>query len=144
MAGAGSTAAKVPPREFFRSYESTFESAFPNGQTSDRSSPPTSPTHPTPSTSYPGQSSSTTLTPEMVTEVNRILNQGHRLGIEFVDGRRFRTGSWTSYGSYEGNGAAAIAALEACLSDHVNDYVRLVGVNPKDRRRMVETIIHRP
>lgn len=144
MAGAGSTTAKVPSREFFRSYESAFESAFPNGQTSDRPSPPTAPTHSTPSTSYPGQPSSTTLTPEMVTEVNRILSQGHRLGIEFVDGRRFRTGSWTSYGTYEGNGAAAIAALEACLSDHANDYVRLVSVNPKDRRRMVETIIHRP
>lgn len=138
LEGTSSTSSQVPPREFFRSYEPP----IPNGHTSDRPFSP--PPHSTPATSYPGQPSSTTLTPEIVTEVNRVLNQGNRLGIEFVDGRRFRTGSWTSYGTYEGNGAEAIAALESCLADHANHYVRLVGVNPKDRRRVMETIIHRP
>lgn len=79
----------------------------------------------------------------MATEVNRILGQGYRLGIEFVDSRRFRMGSWNSYGSYEGDGAAAMRALESCLTEHSNDYVRLVGIDPKARRRMVETIIQR-
>jgi ribulose bisphosphate carboxylase small subunit len=77
-------------------------------------------------------------------EVNNILNQGHRLGIEFVNERRFRTGSWSSYGTFQGNGAEAIAALESCLAEHSNDYVRLVGVDPNNRRRVTETIIHRP
>jgi ribulose bisphosphate carboxylase small subunit len=78
------------------------------------------------------------------TEVSNILNQGQRLGIEYVDGRRFRTGSWQSFGSYQGNVQEAIAALNTCLSEHPNDYIRLVGIDPTSRRRMVETIVQRP
>lgn len=124
-------------KNFYRSYTPD----IPNGHAANSS--PSSPSSPAPATSYPGQPSSTKLTPDIVTEVNQILNQGYRLGIEYVDDRRFRTGSWNCYGTYEGNGAAAIAALESCLSEHARDYVRLVGVNP-DRRRVVETIVHRP
>ncbi len=80
----------------------------------------------------------------MVTQVNQILNQGLRLGIEYVDERRFRTNSWTSFTTTEGNGAEALAALEACLSEHSRDYVRLVGISPHDRRRLMEAIIQRP
>ena len=91
-----------------------------------------------------GQPSSTLLTPDLVTQVNQILSQGHRLGIEWVDSRRFRTNSWNCYGMFEGNGAEAIAALEACLTDHSTDYVRLVGIGQNDRRRILEQVIHRP
>lgn len=94
------------------------------------------------SKSYSGQPSSTRLTPELVSEVNRILGQGQRLSIEYVDDRRFRTNSWNSYGTFQGDGATAIAALEACLNEHQRDYVRLVGIY--DRRRMIETIVQRP
>jgi ribulose bisphosphate carboxylase small subunit len=97
---------------------------------------------PEPTRSYNGNSSSTRLTPEIVGEVNRILGQGQRLGIEVVDDRRFRTNSWNCYGMFEEDGAAAIAALETCLSEHPKDYVRLVGI--RDRQRVVETIVHRP
>lgn len=93
--------------------------------------------------SYNGQPSSTRLTPEIVSEVNNILNQGLRLNIEFVDDRRFRINSWNSYGMFDGDGAAAIAAIEACLNEHQKDYVRVVGINA-DRRRVIETIVHRP
>ncbi len=133
---------RAPSSEFFRSYEAT----TPNGQSILPSLSQPTPHSPLPTSpsSYPGQPSSTLLTPSIVAEVNQILNRGHRLGIEYVDDRRFRTGSWKSYGTYAGNGAEAIAALESCLTDHANDFVRLVGINPKDRRRVVETIIHRP
>jgi ribulose bisphosphate carboxylase small subunit len=120
---------------FFRAYEPTT-----NGQVS--TDLPISTT--TPTTSYDGQASSTRLTPESVTEVNRILTQGHRLAVEFVDRRRFRTGSWSCYGTYEGNGAEALKALESCLNEHDGDYIRIVAINSKDRRRLIETIIHRP
>ncbi|MDX2228696.1 MAG: ribulose bisphosphate carboxylase small subunit [Leptolyngbyaceae cyanobacterium bins.349] len=93
--------------------------------------------------SYVGQPSATLLTPDMVTEVNRILGQGYRLGIEYVDSRRFRTGSWNCYGSYEQDGAIALQALESCLTEHPGNYVRLVGIEPTARRRMIETIIQR-
>ncbi|MBD3883830.1 ribulose bisphosphate carboxylase small subunit [Phormidium tenue FACHB-886] len=95
-------------------------------------------------TSPPGQASGTLLKPEWVTQVNQLLNQGHRLGIEWVDSRRFRTNSWNGYGMFDGNGAEAIAALEACLNEHAEDYVRLVGINRNDRRRILEEVIHRP
>ena len=95
-------------------------------------------------TSPMGQPSSTLLTPDLVTQVNQILSQGHRLGIEWVDSRRFRTNSWNCYGMFEGNGAEAIAALEACLTDHSADYVRLIGIGQSDRRRILEQVIHRP
>ena len=99
---------------------------------------------PVPSTmSYNGQPSSTRLHPDMVSEVNRILGAGYRLGIEYVDDRRFRTNAWNCYAMIDANGAEAIAALETCLAEHDRDYVRLVGIN-RDRRRVMETIIQRP
>jgi ribulose bisphosphate carboxylase small subunit len=94
--------------------------------------------------SYNGSPSSTRLTPDMVGEANRILQQGHRLGIEYVDERRFKTNSWSCYGTFEGDGERAIAALESCLEEHQQDYVRIVGINQRDRRRMIETVVHRP
>lgn len=97
-----------------------------------------------PATSPPGQPSSTSLTADMVTQINQILGQGHRLGIEYVDQRRFRTNSWNCYGMFEGNGAEAIAALEACLSEHPEEYIRVVGINLSDRRRVLEQIVQRP
>lgn len=119
--------------DFFRAYDPDLD----NG-----SKPPVM--QPAAPPSYAGQPSSTHLTPDMVSEVNRVLAQGYRLAIETVDERRFRTGSWNCYGSYEGDSAIAIAALETCLADSSSQYVRLVGISSKDRRRMTETIIHRP
>ncbi|KAM3090710.1 ribulose bisphosphate carboxylase small subunit [Phormidesmis sp. 146-35] len=120
--------------------------APPVSQSNSQSSSPqnSSPNGHTPTMSYNGQSSSTRLSPEMVSEVNAILGNGHRLGIEYVDDRRFRTNSWNCYGMFDGNGAKAISALESCLSEHHKDYVRLVGINGSDRRRVIETIIQRP
>jgi ribulose bisphosphate carboxylase small subunit len=109
--------------------------SVPNGRT-DRTMPSTS--------SYNGQASSTRLNPEMISEINQILANGHRLGIEYVDDRRFRTNSWNCYGMFDGNGADAIAALEACLTEHSQDYIRLVGIQVGDRRRVIETIVQRP
>ncbi|HEY9616677.1 MAG TPA: ribulose bisphosphate carboxylase small subunit [Microcoleaceae cyanobacterium] len=120
--------------QFFRSYSGNGQMG--NGQASNPAAPQ--------STSYAGQPSSNRLTPDVMTEVNRILGQGHRLGIEYVDDRRFRTNSWNCYGSYQDDGAAAIAALEACLSEHPKDYVRIVGIQSGDRRRISETVIQRP
>lgn len=99
---------------------------------------------PTPQSSSPiGQSSNTRLTPDIVSEINRILSQGDRVGIEYVDKRRFQTGSWTCYGSFEGNASDAIAALETCLKEHDRDYVRLVGISKQGRSRLTEMMVQR-
>jgi len=91
------------------------------------------------------QATSTQLSPEIVEQIRQILAQGCRLGMEYVDERRFRTGSWKSCVTNQINGESeAIAALESCLAEHEGEYVRLVGIDPKAKRRLVETIIQRP
>ncbi|MFN7526042.1 MAG: ribulose bisphosphate carboxylase small subunit, partial [Dolichospermum sp.] len=79
-------------------------------------------------------------------QVRQILAQGYKIGIEHIDERRFRTGSWQSCGSffYIDAHADAISNLESCLSEYSGEYVRLVGIDPQAKRRVVETIIQRP
>lgn len=75
--------------------------------------------------------------------VRNILDRGLRLGIEYVDPRRFQTGSWQCFGLYDGDAGAAIAALNTCLGENPGDYVRVVGID-RDRRRVAETMMQRP
>lgn len=91
-----------------------------------------------------GQSSATVITPEVVSEINRIFRVGDRLGIEYVDKRRFQTGAWNCYSSFDGNASDAINALESCLMEHSHHYVRLVGISKQTRSRLTEMMIQRP
>jgi carbon dioxide concentrating mechanism protein CcmM len=78
-------------------------------------------------------------------QVRQLLRQGYQVGIEHADPRRYRTSSWTSATVIRsGQESEAIAALEATLHDFGNDYVRLVGIDPKAKRRVVELVIHQP
>jgi ribulose bisphosphate carboxylase small subunit len=78
-------------------------------------------------------------------QVRQMLSQGYKVGIEHVDERRFRTGSWQSCGSFNIDAHSdAISTLESCLSEYSGEYVRLVGIDTKAKRRVVETIIQRP
>jgi ribulose bisphosphate carboxylase small subunit len=85
-----------------------------------------------------------TLSPEMVATIRQTLGQGHRLGIEHVDRRRFQTGAWQCYSMVDGSEQEAIALLQTCLADHPQDYIRLVSIEPQERRRVQEAIVHRP
>ncbi|NMG10958.1 ribulose bisphosphate carboxylase small subunit [Brasilonema sp. UFV-L1] len=88
---------------------------------------------------------SSSLGTETVEQVRYLLEQGYKIGTEHVDQRRFRTGSWQSCTPIQARSVGeAIAALENCLSDHSGDYVRLFGIDPKGKRRVLETIIQRP
>ncbi|MEM7557068.1 MAG: ribulose bisphosphate carboxylase small subunit, partial [Cyanobacteria bacterium P01_A01_bin.84] len=83
--------------------------------------------------------------PEILEQMRELLAVGNHIGIEYVDKRRFRTGSWKSFSHHQiDNVADAIATLEACLGEHNQDYVRLIGIDPKAKRRIMETIIQRP
>ncbi|MCV3216345.1 ribulose bisphosphate carboxylase small subunit [Plectonema radiosum NIES-515] len=89
--------------------------------------------------------SSTHLTLETQEQVRQILSQGYKIGIEHVDERRFRTGSWQSFAVPQIDAESdAISTLEFFLAEHSGEYVRLVGIEPKAKRRVVETIIQRP
>jgi carbon dioxide concentrating mechanism protein CcmM len=88
---------------------------------------------------------STSLKPEVVDQLRQLLAQGYRISAEHVDERRFRTGSWQSCGQIETTQESeAIAALESHLAEYKGEYVRLIGIEPKAKRRVLETIIQRP
>ncbi|MDJ1182394.1 ribulose bisphosphate carboxylase small subunit [Roseofilum casamattae] len=90
-------------------------------------------------------SNMTTINSETVGQVRQLLAQGYRIGAEYADQRRFRTGSWKSCPTIESsNVGAVLSALESCLSAHAGEYVRLIGIDTRAKRRVVETIIQRP
>jgi len=92
-----------------------------------------------------GQVKSMRLSSEVQEQVRQMLAQGYRIGTEHADERRFRTSSWTSGASIQANRESeVVAALESSLDEYAGEYVRLIGIDPKAKRRAVETIIQRP
>ncbi|ALF52651.1 ribulose 1,5-bisphosphate carboxylase [Nostoc piscinale CENA21] len=78
-------------------------------------------------------------------QIRQILSQGLKVAFEHVDERRFRTGAWQSCGTIHIDAESdAISTLESHLTEYSGEYVRLVGIDPKAKRRVVETIIQRP
>ncbi|NES95216.1 MAG: AAA family ATPase [Desertifilum sp. SIO1I2] len=107
-------------------------------------SPPPQPRHPHPQPEGNGHSKSTQLSAEVREQLQIILSGGYRVGLEFADRRRFRTSSWKSQ-SIDANRPEEIeGAIASALNQHTGDYVRLVGIDPNAKRRIVETIIQRP
>jgi carbon dioxide concentrating mechanism protein CcmM len=90
-------------------------------------------------------SSHSSLSSETIASIRSLLAQGHKIGTEHADKRRFRTSSWRSCAPIESNrDAEVIAALEACMQEHSGEYVRLIGIDPKAKRRVMEEIIQKP
>jgi len=82
---------------------------------------------------------------DVAQQVQRLLNQGYRLGTEYADKRRYQTSSWRIGPSIQAqSSSAAMAALEALMAEHQGEYVRLIGVDPNSKQRVLETIIQRP
>ncbi|MGB3265075.1 MAG: ribulose bisphosphate carboxylase small subunit [Microcoleus sp.] len=93
----------------------------------------------------PSYVSSGKLSAETVATVRGLLSQGYKVGTEHADARRFRTSSWQSGASLQTrNESEAIAALESVMNQYPGEYVRLIGIDPKAKRRVVEEIIQRP
>ncbi len=97
------------------------------------------------SNNYAAQASSSQLSAEVIQQVSQLLAQGYRIGIEHADERRFRTTSWQSGTPIQTQQISeAIAMLEAALAEHTGEYVRLIGIDPKAKRRVLELIIQQP
>ena len=78
-------------------------------------------------------------------QIRELLAQGYRLGIEYGNERRVRNNAWQSGTAFQGNEASeAIIALAESLIEHSGEYVRLIGIDPKAKRRVLEKIIQRP
>jgi carbon dioxide concentrating mechanism protein CcmM len=92
-----------------------------------------------------GAASSQGLSREVVDQVRSLLAQGSRIGWEYADERRFRTSSWKSGTAISGNRESdVVAALSEALAEHAGEYVRLIGIDPKAKRRVLEKIIQQP
>ncbi len=87
----------------------------------------------------------TTVKGNIVEQVRSLLAQGFRIGSEHADERRFKINSWRSCAPIQSqNVSQVLSELEACLRDHQGEYVRLLGIDPKGKRRVLEMTIQRP
>ncbi len=77
-------------------------------------------------------------------EIRRLLSQGYRVGVEYADARRFRSGSWTSAPIAQGGESAVLASVTAVLDENEGKYVQILGVDTKSRTRILELMIQRP
>ncbi len=98
-----------------------------------------------PDNRFNGQGSqSTSMNTEVVEQVRSLLAQGYRIGMEYADARRFQTSSWKSVPLQANREPEVLSELEACLDEHNGEYVRLIGIDAKSKKRILETIIQRP
>lgn len=82
---------------------------------------------------------------EVLQQVQSLLSQGYKIGTEHADKRRFKTNSWLSGSSIQGVRADRVMSeLEATIAEYSDEYVRLIGIDPQSKRRVLETIIQRP
>ncbi|NJP09367.1 MAG: carbon dioxide concentrating mechanism protein CcmM [Leptolyngbyaceae cyanobacterium RU_5_1] len=97
------------------------------------------------SAAYVGTAAGGGLAQDVAQQVGQLIAQGCQIGVEYADERRFRTSSWQSAPAIQARREAdVVAALQSFISEHSRDYVRLVGIDPKAKRRVAETIVHRP
>ncbi len=81
----------------------------------------------------------------VVDDVLRLMAQGYQIGIEHANKRRFQTSSWTSAASFNStNEGEVLNHLESFMYEHVGEYVRLIGIDPNAKRRVLELIVQRP
>jgi carbon dioxide concentrating mechanism protein CcmM len=91
------------------------------------------------------QLGSTSVNQEIVEQIRSLLSQGYRIGTEYASERRFKTSSWRSGAPIQGQQLQAVLAeLSAVVADHPGEYVRLLGIDPQAKRRVLEMIIQRP
>ncbi|MGF1574612.1 MAG: ribulose bisphosphate carboxylase small subunit [Cyanophyceae cyanobacterium] len=88
---------------------------------------------------------SASLSAEIQGQVRALLQQGYRIGTEHVDARRYRTGSWKSCSPIDTTRESEVMqALSVCLADHKGEYVRLLGIDPTVKKRVLEQVIQSP
>lgn len=81
----------------------------------------------------------------VLNQVTQLVNQGHKISLEFADKRRYRSGIWKTGPTVSARRPAeAISELGQQLAQHSNDYVRLIGVDPNAKKRVAELTIQRP
>ena len=85
------------------------------------------------------------LSQEVVEQVRSLISGGYKIGTEYADKRRFRTGSWKTDSQIDAKREGDVfSILEQSLAEHDGEYVRLIGIDTKGKRRVAEMIIQKP
>ncbi len=110
------------------------------------SSPARSQSGPAKSASKPAASAAKArLGSDVVAQVRQLLSQGHKVGTEHADKRRFKASAWNSCSPISSTRESdVLQSLESCIAEHAGEYVRLVGIDSKAKRRVAEMVIQRP
>ncbi|NJN31485.1 MAG: carbon dioxide-concentrating mechanism protein CcmM [Synechococcales cyanobacterium RM1_1_8] len=81
----------------------------------------------------------------VTTQVRSILSQGCRVGVEYANKRRFKTSSWQTLPLINStNESQVMSSLKDYIKSHPTDYIRVIGVDIKAKRRVSETVIQKP
>ena len=119
----------------------------PKGTPSNLQSAPSVPAASASTSSFGGAqaSASGSLDASVMEQIQGLVSQGHRIGVEYADPRRFKINSWQSCSQIQARSVNdAVAGLERCMAEQQGNYVRLVGIDTKAKRRVLETILQRP
>ncbi|NES24050.1 MAG: carbon dioxide concentrating mechanism protein CcmM [Symploca sp. SIO3E6] len=82
---------------------------------------------------------------DIVDTIRQQLRQGHHIGLEFANVRRFKVGSWQSGPTIsDAHEAQVLAQVKEFLANHPGDYVRLLSIDPKAKQRQLERLIQKP
>ncbi|MEM9767440.1 MAG: ribulose bisphosphate carboxylase small subunit, partial [Cyanobacteria bacterium P01_D01_bin.71] len=78
-------------------------------------------------------------------QVRGLLSQGYVIGAEHADQRRFRSNVWQTCTPIEATrDDAALSAINACIQEHSNEYVRIFGIDRSAKKRLAPVVVHRP
>ncbi|MGD1900196.1 MAG: ribulose bisphosphate carboxylase small subunit [Phormidesmis sp.] len=82
---------------------------------------------------------------KVMDQITQLMNQGHKISLEYADKRRYRSGIWKTGNAIAARRPAeAISELGKQLARHQGEYVRLVGTDTQAKRRVLEATIQRP
>ncbi|MDJ0575325.1 MAG: ribulose bisphosphate carboxylase small subunit [Xenococcaceae cyanobacterium MO_234.B1] len=95
--------------------------------------------------SYINSVGNMSLSTDIRTQLKSLLAQGCTITTEHANKRRFKTKSWLTGGTLSGSRENQVMSqLGSILQEHQGEYVKLVGVDPKAKRRVAEIIVQRP
>lgn len=92
-----------------------------------------------------GFGGSGSLNGDVASTVRNLLRQGCNISVEYANQRRFRSGSWKNLPTIHASSESQVLSqLKGYMAEHPRDYIRVIGVDPKARRRVGEAIVQRP
>ena len=135
----------IDPQVKQRGRATTIQKPGQAAAVSSASAQPASYSSSRPASNASSNGSSASVSSDLAQQVTQLVNQGYRVSTEYADKRRYSSGAWQTGAPINGNRPSeVISALKAQLAEYAGHYVRLVGVDPRAKCRVLETTIQRP